>query len=59
MIDGTTTLTESLPLVLVNLPSGNHAALVYSMTFGELVVCLLLALLLALTVVQMWRTRRG
>ena len=56
---GTTTLTTTFPLVLVPLPSGNTAAVIYSASFGEVVIALLLLALLALNVIQMWRYRRS
>ena len=50
------TPTTTLDLLL---PSGNHASVVYSASFGEIMIALLLAGLLALHVLQLWRGRRG
>jgi hypothetical protein len=58
MITATTTLTSSLPLVLIPLPSGAQGAIIYSATFGEVVNGVLLAMLLAVSLIQMWRVRR-
>lgn len=54
----TTTLTQTLPLALVALPSGNTGALIYSASIGEIVNGLLLASILALLVLQLWRSDR-
>lgn len=48
----TTTVT------LVPLPSGAVGAVVYSASFGEIVASLLLAVLVALHLISMWRVWR-
>lgn len=55
MIEDTTTITDSVPLVIVELPSGNSAAVLYTASFGELVVVLLLFVLVTLQVLALWR----
>lgn len=54
----TTEITSTIPLVLLPLPSGSQAAVVYTLTMGDLVTALLLTAILCLMVVQMWRTQR-
>ena len=54
----TDVLTPTTTLDLL-LPSGNHASVVYSASFGEIMIALLLAGMLALQVLQLWRGRRG
>lgn len=54
-ITSTTTLTDTQPLVLVQLESGNTAAVVYSVSFGEIVVATLLLVLVVLKIVEIWR----
>jgi 1,4-dihydroxy-2-naphthoate octaprenyltransferase len=54
-----TIITNTLPLALIPLPSGSTGAIVYSASFGEIVIALLLAALIALQILQMWRTQRG
>ncbi len=54
----TTTLTQTLPLALIALPSGNTGAIVYTASIGEIANGLLLASILALLVVQLWRSPR-
>jgi hypothetical protein len=41
--------------MLVQLESGNTAAVVYSVSFGEIVVALLLLALVILKVIEIWR----
>lgn len=55
-MDDTTTLTDTVPLVMVELPSGNSAAVLYTATFGELVVVFLLFALVVLHVIALWRS---
>lgn len=55
---GTTILTTTLPLALVSLPSGNTAAVVYSASFGEIIIAFLLLTLVILHILQMWRSYR-
>jgi hypothetical protein len=55
IITSTTTLTDTQPLMLVQLESGNTAAVVYSVSFGEIVVALLLLALVILKVIEIWR----
>lgn len=57
-MDPTTVLTDTQSVVLLNLSSGNTAMVVYSITVGETVIILLLAVIVALDVVQIWRGRR-
>ena len=56
MLEDTTTLTDTVPLVLVELPSGNVAAITYTASFGELVVVFLLFALVMLHVIALWRS---
>ncbi|MEM8535530.1 MAG: hypothetical protein AAGF95_32165 [Chloroflexota bacterium] len=56
MLEDTTTITDSVPLVIVELPSGNSAAVLYTATFGELVVVFLLFALVVLHVIALWRS---
>jgi hypothetical protein len=55
VITSTTTLTDTQPLMLVQLESGNTAAVVYSVSFGEIVVATLLLVLVVLKIVEIWR----
>lgn len=55
-MDTTTTITNTVPLAWVPLPSGNTAAVVYTATFGDVVIGLLLLTLVCLQVVLLWRT---
>lgn len=52
------TFTDTLPLVLLPLPSGNYAAVVYTVSLSDMVISLLLLALVLLQVVNVWRTRR-
>lgn len=54
----TTTYTDTVPLALVPLPSGNTAAIVFTVSLEGIVIGLLLLALVLLHIVQMWRTRR-
>lgn len=45
-------------LQLIPLPSGAAAAVVYSASFGDIVLALLLAVLVALQLIGLWRVRR-
>jgi hypothetical protein len=54
----TTTLTNTHSVVLVQLSSGNVAMVSYTLTAGDVLVATLLAALLALHVVEIWRGRR-
>lgn len=51
-------MTSSVPLELQQLPSGRTGAIVHSVTYGEVGVCVLLVVQIAMQALQMWRTRR-
>jgi hypothetical protein len=55
VITSTTTLTDTQPMLLVEIESGNTAAVVYSLSFGEIVVAILLLCLVILKVIEIWR----
>lgn len=54
----TTTLTTTHSVVLVQLSSGNVAMVEYSISVGDVLIATLLAALLALRIVDIWRGRR-
>jgi hypothetical protein len=56
--DVMTVITDTVPLVLVPLPSGDTAAVVYTATLGDICIGLLLLALLMLSVLHHWRMRR-
>jgi hypothetical protein len=58
-MEPTTTITNSVPLAWVPLPSGNTAAIVYTATLGDVVLGLLLLAMVCLQVVAIWRWRRS
>jgi len=58
IITATTTLTTSHSVVLVYLASGNVAMVEYQVSVGDVVIWTLLAALVVMQAVQMWRTRR-
>ncbi len=58
IITATTTLTTSHSVVLVHLASGNVAMVEYQVSVGDVVIWTLLAALVVMQAVQMWRTRR-
>ncbi len=51
------TITNTIPMQLYELPSGNIAALVYVVSLADLVIGMLLVTIVLLLVVQMWRVR--
>jgi hypothetical protein len=51
----TTTLTADRPVAFVQLASGNTAAIDYSMSFGEIVIAVLLLVLTIQVTVFLWR----
>lgn len=53
-----TTTTELASAWVVPLPSGAHGAVIATATYGDVVLALLLTAVLALLIVQLWRTRR-
>ena len=57
VITATTTLTDTRSVVLVALASGNLAMVEYSVRVGEVVIWVLLTILVALQVFQLWRGR--
>jgi len=54
----TSVMTSSVPLELQRLPSGRTGVIVHTVSYGDVGVCLLLVVLIAMQAVQMWRTRR-
>lgn len=58
IITSTTTFTNSHPVVIVQLSSGNFGMVDYSVSAGEVMIAVLLVVLVALQVVNTWRNRR-
>jgi hypothetical protein len=54
-MDTTTTITNTMPLLYIGLPSGNTAAFVYVATAGDLMIGMLLVALVFLQVMQLWK----
>jgi len=51
------TITNTIPMQLYELPSGNLAALVYVVSLADLMIGMLLLSIVLLLIVQMWRSR--
>jgi hypothetical protein len=53
----TETMTDTLPLALVPLPSGATGAVVYALDLGDVTIAALLLAMVLLQVLHLWRTR--
>lgn len=58
VLTSTQLMTNTVPLVLIPLPSGASGALVYSASLGDVVNGLLLLLLLCVQSYALWRSPR-
>lgn len=58
VITPTTTLTSTHSVVLVQLASGNLAMVEYQVSVGDVVIWFLLAAMVCLQVMQLWRQGR-
>jgi hypothetical protein len=58
IITATTIFTNSHPVVIVQLSSGNMAMVDYSVSAGEVMIAVLLVVQVVLQVVSTWRNRR-
>jgi|WetSurMetagenome_2_1015567.scaffolds.fasta_scaffold110810_3 hypothetical protein len=58
IITGTTTLTNTHPVLLLQLTSGNLAMVDYSVTAGDISIIVLLVAMLSLQVCQLWTSAR-
>jgi hypothetical protein len=58
IITSTTTLTNTQPVVLLHLSSGNTAMVAYTVSVGEVMIAVLLVAMLSIQVLNLWRNRR-
>lgn len=58
VITATTTLTTNHSIVLVQLSSGNFAMIEYQISVGDVLIATLLAVLVIMQTVQVWRNGR-